>query len=234
MIHSECNPASRGTLSFEQIVEEVAHDVRNPLMIIGLSVQQLLGSTNDETSRARLRSIAAEVERIDTRLTRLSELRRALRPKRRVFDAGTLLKEVASLVSADCPSRGIQMECRTDDTPAWVEGDPESLKNALLDLVRNAIGAANKGGRLTLRALSGDPVILTISDDGPDMLPNLRAKIFSAFFTGPGHSPRHGLAEVKRIIDAQPGSSIEIECADEGGAVIKITLPRAGAKAAFA
>ena len=213
-----------------QIVAEITHDIKNPLLIIGTLARQLMPKAPDEKSLSRLNLIAEEVKRLESLLGEISDyyLLRPLKWER--FDMISLVQEICALVQQDCEDKKIQLECQTAKRAAWVEGDRDKWKQVYLNLVRNGMEALEKGGVFSLEArLIHRQVEVTIRDNGPGISPNIREEIFTPFFTTKEKGTGLGLPICKKIIEAHPGSSIEVASEEEKGTEVRLTMPRYGA-----
>lgn len=208
-----------------QLVAEITHEIKTPLVIVGGYAQQLIRSTQEEKSLGKLKIMAEEVRRLENLLHELSEyyLLKKLDFKR--FDMNSLLREVCSLTKPDCEEKNIQLECEIEAKPAWVEGDKDKLKQVLLNLLRNGMEAMEKGGNLSFQSTLGDQIEIRIADDGPGIPESQQAKIFTPFFTTKRKGMGLGLAICKKIIDSHPGSSIDLTSQEGKGTIFKITMP---------
>jgi len=209
-----------------QLVAEITHEIKNPLVMIGGFARQLLRSAGDEKSQSKLNVIAEEVQRLERLIL---ELREVYRPKNLVFEAidiTNLLEEIYGLIKEDCAKGNIELEFLKPKKPILIEGDPEKLKQVFLNLVRNAMEAMGAGGRLTLKPrLQADKVEVTITDNGPGISAEAQAKLFTPFFTTKSRGTGLGLCVSKRIIEDHPGSSLKLDSVEGKGTVAKIVLP---------
>jgi signal transduction histidine kinase len=209
-----------------QLVAEITHEIKNPLMMIGGFARQLMKSTQEAKSLSKLNIIAEEVQRLEELL---AELREYYLPKTlatELFDINDLLKEVYSLVKAYGTDKAVRVQLSTDQDSIPVEGDRNKLKQVFLNLAKNGIEALDKGGNLTIRSkLSGDVVEIAFSDDGAGIPRHLQEKIFTPFFTTKAQGSGLGLPVSKKIIDDHPGSSFTLESNEGKGTTVTIRLP---------
>ncbi len=211
-----------------QLVAEIVHEIRNPLMLIGGFTRQLKRVVKDRKSEAKLEIILQEVERLESLLTELKELYIPKEIEFSVFDINGLLKELYLLVADDCKNKNIEIHLNADADQALVEGDREKIKQVFLNLIKNAVEAQEKGGILRIESRKGEKYVdVLITDNGPGIPEEYREKVFSPFFTTKKYGTGLGLSISKRIIDQHPGCSISLISEQGGGATFKVSIPLA-------
>jgi len=148
-------------------------------------------------------------------------------------DVGEAVDEVLRLVQKELTAGGIEVERRIGEAPR-VLAEPGAIERTALNLVTNAIGAMDKGGRLTidLSARNGS-VNLRVVDNGCGMGPEVLSKAFEPFFStrsageeGVMRATGLGLAVSKRLVE-RCGGSIGIESAPGRGTTVTVSLPAA-------
>jgi signal transduction histidine kinase len=108
---------------------------------------------------------------------------------------------------------------------AWMRGDPDLLKQAVLNLVTNAMEAMKTGGQLSMRvAASGNQVTLEIADNGPGIPPEVRPKVFQLYFTTKERGSGIGLAMTYRAVQLHNGT-IEFESETGRGTTFLLQFP---------
>src|SRR5208282_2002348 len=103
---------------------------------------------------------------------------------------------------------GIKLTCEIPDQPTPVRGDPDMLKQAILNLVTNAFEAMKSGGgelRIAVES-GGDYVDLVVADNGPGIPPELREKVFQLYFTTKEKGSGIGLAMTYRAVQLHNGT----------------------------
>jgi signal transduction histidine kinase len=107
---------------------------------------------------------------------------------------------------------------------AWVDGF--QLKQAVLNLVLNALQATPAGGRVVLHTAEDEGrLVVAVTDDGEGMTPETREKAFTPFFTTREGGTGLGLPLVRRIVE-QHGGSVELSSRLGGGTTVALTFPR--------
>ncbi len=212
----------------------VAHEFNNILAIILGKTQLLLARTLDEPVRdglGRIEEAAWRAADVVRRLqgfaaTRLDEAPAPVDPKALVQDALTLTR---GLWKDEAEARGIRIEIVSDleDTPA-VLGSAAELREAVTNLVLNAIDAMPRGGRLSLATRQRDAgVEVAVTDTGEGMSEEVRRRVFDPFFST-RTPPRSGLglSVVHGIVTRHRGR-VEVASQEGRGTTVTVWLPAA-------
>jgi signal transduction histidine kinase len=188
----------------------LAHEVRNPLNSASLQLTLLERRLQRGDSPGQVLPIAeiikSEIDRLD-RLVRdfLSFSQpRAFEPN--AVDVRTLLSSLGELIAPTAEAASVTVATELPPTPLAIAGDPERLRQVLLNLTRNAFEALHgRGGHVVLRARpAGDAVEIDVEDDGPGFAEEL--PVFDAFFTTKEHGTGLGLSLVHRIVTDHGGT----------------------------
>ena len=210
-----------------QLVAEITHEIKNPLMMIGGFAQQLIRRRDDDNDLKKLNIIADEVRRLEGLIADLREFYLPKAIASGPVNVKALVNEVYALVKDDCGVKQIRTSLDIDEHAELVAGDAGRLKQVLLNLVKNSIEAMESGGDLSVQArLSGDQVEIIVADSGYGIPEADKDKIFSPFFTTKRHGTGLGLCISKRIIDEHEGGSFCVETEEGKGTKIKLSLPR--------
>jgi two-component system NtrC family sensor kinase len=191
-----------------KMAAHVTHEIRNPLSSIALNVELLeeeLADADGE-SRALLRAIKAEVER----LTALSEqyLSVARQQPLRLEDeeVGQLVREASDFMRRDLERHGVSITLDVEQNLPTVRADESQVKQALYNLIRNAREAMPGGGAIQVRvARRPGGVLVLVEDEGAGVDEETRARLFEPFFTTKTHGTGLGLAITRQIIEAHGG-----------------------------
>jgi PAS domain S-box-containing protein len=209
-----------------QLVAEITHEIKNPLIMIGGFARQLSRSDRDEKSRTKLIIITEEVQRLEKLVQELSEIYRPQKLSLEPIDINLLLTHIFSLSQEDCARLHIALHLDTPETPLWVQGDPGKLKQVFLNLVKNAMEAMEQGGEVKIQAeLASDRVDIKISDNGPGVQTKDQDKLFTPFFTTKRRGTGLGLSVSKRIIENHPGGTLTLDSWEGKGTTVSISLP---------
>lgn len=209
-----------------QMVAEITHEIKNPLMMIGGFAQQLMRETDDEKNLKKLNIITEEIRRLERLLADLKEFYQVRTIVSEPVDIKGLLEKVFSLVQEECERHNIQTQVTLDERALTVLGDRGRLEQVFLNLVKNAIEAMERGGKISIQSrLSGDKVEIMVTDEGCGISEQDRDKVFSPFFTTKKHGTGLGLCISKRIIEDHRGSSFSLKSEEGKGTTFKIRLP---------
>lgn len=211
-----------------ELAAVVAHEVRNPLGVIFNSLGALRRHVRQEGDAPMLLQIVGEeADRLNRMVGDLLDFARPSKPSIRPEPIAHLLEEVlAAAVTPETAQLTVVDEVEEGLPPVPV--DARQLRQALLNVVQNAIQAMPGGGKLTVRARrDGGALQIEIADSGPGIPPHLREKIFEPFYTTRATGTGLGLAVVRRVAADHRGT-VSVEEAAGGGAAFVIRLPLDG------
>jgi signal transduction histidine kinase len=214
----------------------VAHEVRNPLMIIKASLRTLRRDASHvpEASQAVL-DIEEEVARLNGLVNEVLDYARPIRFDLATADLNALCRDAATAATAGQSVAPVTL--RTDPTVGEVVTDPERLRSVLVNVLTNARDAVqgqrghNRDGHslpdveLSTSRLSPELVRIRVADCGKGIAPEHLAHIFDPFFTTKRTGSGLGLAIAKNIVEGL-GGTIAITSEPDRGTDVQITLPR--------
>lgn len=210
------------------VTKGVAHEVKNPLNSMRLWLENLKESlpVGEGTSRQAVTVLDSEIKRLDSVVKRFLDFMRPAELRRQETHLDQLLDEVVAITRPQMERAGVLSEIRCMPVPA-LHVDQALLKQALLNLVYNAIDAMPKGGRLTLAVEPrNDAVEISVSDTGVGIKPELRARVFQLFFTTRPGGSGIGLASAYKTVRLHEGS-IDFASEEGRGTTFRIELPLA-------
>jgi two-component system sensor kinase FixL len=209
-----------------QVVAEISHEIKNPLMMIGGFARQLAREITDEKSVSKLNIVVTEVARLENLLSELRDLYSPRPLDRAEMDINEVLREIYELVREDCERRNIQVKLRTDVSEVVVSGDREKLKQVFLNFLKNAVEAIERDGLIVLSStVKGKEVEINISDNGCGIPQEQRERIFTPFFTTKKQGTGLGLSISKSILESHPGCSLGFESEKGRGTTFKVNMP---------
>ena len=217
----------------EQFVADASHQLRSPLTALRLRIENLQHD-GDAATASELEDALAEVDRLSRLVNGLLALARAERAahERAPQDVGALVDERADAWRPAAAERGVVLRA---DGPAGLMAlaAPGALEQILDNLIANALDVAPAGSAVTLRAEGRDGgAEVSVTDAGPGMAPEDRARAFDRFWRGREDRPGSGLglAIVKSLVEADEGT-VRLEEPSGGGlrAVVALRAPRRAA-----
>ena len=137
-------------------------------------------------------------------------------------ELGSVVREVFDRARR---ATSVRLDLRLDPEPFVVRADPQQLRQVLANLFTNSIQALEAAGHIRVRAeRRPDRDVLTVSDDGPGVAPEVRERLFEPLVTTKAKGTGLGLAICRQILERH-GGTIEI-APSSGGACFEIHLPR--------
>jgi len=236
IIHDITNlrKAERVTLQAEKLaaagrlVRTLAHEVRNPLNNITLSVEQLLQDVRDDSMQLYLDMIQRNSKRISDLISELLNTSKPTEIKLDEFILQTILDDVISSAIDRLTLKRIRLQISYPDEFLEIKADKEKLKIALLNIVINAIEAMEEEtGNLSI-SLTHLPnqAILRIADNGCGISEENISRLFEPYFTQKRNGVGLGLAFTLNILQAHK-ASIEVSSVLGKGTTFTIIFPLA-------
>jgi PAS domain S-box-containing protein len=208
-----------------QLVAEIAHEIKNPLMMIGGFARQLLHTEEKKDRLKKLTIISEQSERLEKLLSELREYYVPRNNATETVDIREVLKKVYSLVKDQCEKKKIHTELFMDGNQLMVNGDPNKLEQVFLNVIKNSIEAMSTGGNLSVRAgVLKDKVEITIEDDGCGIPAEHMDKILDCFFTTKSYGTGLGLCLSKKYVDDHEGSFFRILSTEGKGTSVHVGL----------
>ncbi|MEI7816423.1 MAG: ATP-binding protein [Desulfuromonadales bacterium] len=213
-----------------EMVASLAHELKNPLIVIGGFAGRLIKSLSSSTREYNYaETIFSEVSRLEKMLAEILAFSRKPTICFTACDLEDIVQDCLSCCTTTFEDHNIKVLLSADDRPWVVMGDSHQLKQVFLNLILNACDVMPEGGRLTLtlKKVLKDKKTVTVTcvDTGGGIAKEILPKIFNPFFTTKHHGTGLGLAIVNRIILNHLGS-IEV-CNTGSGAAFTLTMPLA-------
>lgn len=220
-------------LSMSEIAVSIAHELNQPMT--ALVTHAYACREWAASSPPNLEKVSATAEKIVQESTRASAVVKRVRslfssdePVRVPTDLNKLIQDSARLLRDDAARHGVRIELDLDHELPEIEMDPVQIQQVVLNLAKNAIEAMAGSRRerilevATLRT-SESEVVVTVSDTGPGIAPEVAANIFEPFFSTKKNGTGIGLAICRSIIEAHSG---RIAAQDNacGGAILQFTV----------
>ncbi len=209
------------------LLAEVAHELRNPLVSIKTFLQLLPDRVDEPEFRTRfLGVVAEELRRMERLLDSVIAHARPPATDGSAAPVAPVLHDVAQLLRYRAAQLEITIEVEAEATLPDVDMGEDALRQVVLNLVLNALDATPEGGAIRLRAMSTDEgVEIAVEDEGPGVPESQRGRIFEPFFsTHPERPGGLGLSISQRMVE-EAGGRIALSDRPGGGAVFRLLLP---------
>lgn len=204
----------------------LAHEIKNPLMVIGGYARQVREHLGDDPAQNRqdLDLIIDKVQELETLLAETGSYAQLAEPRKLPGDLNALLQEACHLMEPKFKQRGVELKLELAEALPQVAFDPTHLHQVALNLLKNALEAMPRGGTLTVASRhQADRVLVDIRDTGEGMTPEVLEKSLHAFFsTKPGGSGL-GLAICQKVMEAH-GGDISIASTPGRGTTVTLTF----------
>jgi signal transduction histidine kinase len=201
----------------------LAHETRNPLNIIrGLA--QMISRREDAPPevREKTRGIIAETDKVTAQLNEFINYSRPREVHRSNLALSSIINEVVRALTFDLEEKQVKLDVKGE--VLTIEADEQLLRQALFNLILNAIQAVDGDGHIEVftQKRNGAEGILEVRDNGPGVPSGQREEIFKPYFTMQKHGTGLGLAVVQQIVLAHDW---EIQCLqnEPRGAVFRIS-----------
>jgi signal transduction histidine kinase len=207
----------------EQMGAQLSHELKNPLQAIGILVQLSARDACDPEARERLQVAQAEVERMDSIIKEYLSFSRPfdkLQPRKVAL--GAMADEVIAVLEARASAAGVLLR-RSGETHA--EADTRRLREALHNLISNALDACTRGGRVEVEISERDGgARIVVRDSGRGMSRDVLQRLGTAFFTTRPEGTGLGVA-MARAVFTQHGGELVYESEEGRGTTATGTLP---------
>src|ERR1035437_1250423 len=225
-INRELQTADRLS-AISRITSGVAHEVKNPLNAILLHVEVARSklSRGDTDVAEQMEIISREILRLDRVVRTFLDFTRPVELQLDNVPMQDLVREIVDLARPQAAAANIRVSVRQEAGGVEVRVDRDLLKQAMLNVVFNAMQAMPEGGELRFEAsASEDTAELRISDTGTGIPPELREKIFRLYFSTKKEGSGIGLAMTFRIVQLHDGT-IDFPSEPGKGTTFLIRLP---------
>lgn len=216
-----------------KMAAQVAHEIRNPLSSIGLNVELLA----DEIRRSKIgtreevkglfTSILSEIDRLNTVIEEYLQFARLPHEDRTVHSLTDLLTDVLGLMEREAINQGICLIRQLTGSSLGVFMDEKQIRQAMINIIRNAFQAMPQGGGLEVEAApQGNMAEVRLRDTGIGIPEEQLPLVFHPFFTTKPMGTGLGLTYAQQVIQEHQGS-IALESICGGGTTVTFRLPLA-------
>lgn len=186
-----------------RVVAGIAHEVRNPITGIKLTLEGLLRRDLDAQTTEDVSVCIDEIGRLNRLVGSLLLVARAGADRKSPLDLGLLVEQRIRQARGLAELRGVAIE---RSGGCWVDANADSLGRVLDNLIRNAIEASPPGGTVRVRIEPGETEVrIVVEDDGPGIPPDCEEQLFEPFFTLKPNGTGLGLFLSRALVVSQGG-----------------------------
>lgn len=195
---------ARHLRDLSQAAAGLAHETRNPLGLIRGWTQRLAQSNLPAEQQEQAHAVIEECDRVAARINQFLAFAKPSEPKLQAVNVEQLVKELTVLLEPDVETKGLTLEVSLSKTASVVRADREMLRQALFNLVWNAIHFTPEKGKVEIAVRKGEDetVRMEVADRGPGVPRENAAQLFTPYFTTRSNGTGLGLAIVRRIATA--------------------------------
>lgn len=209
-----------------KLASGLAHEIRNPLNSIRLTVQLLEHRLKTNSIRPEdLATVRAEVDRMSLLLNDLLDLRRSRQPKVSVQPILPVLQHCTSLIERQAEMQGATIRLEATDGDGCALFDSQQLTQAVFNLLLNALEVSPHGSSIYIRPLASEAAMeVEVQDEGPGLSKDQQEHLFEAFYTTKLNGTGLGLALSRELLRSQGGDLLYRP--GDRGAIFVIRLSR--------
>ena len=203
----------------------IAHEVKNPLGIIKSSVDMFKKESGGETAEMMVAYIEDEVHRLNRLIEDFLLFARPAVPNFREIDLNEMLRERVERFRFQLNGDPIEVQDNIPAEPLYAAVDPDLLRRAIQNVMKNAREATEPAGVIRVSAaVEGTEWVVRVADQGGGIPPENLERVFDPFFTTRTKGTGLGLAFCAQVLSAHAGR-IEVTNLDAGGACFSVRLP---------
>ena len=213
--------------SLGRMAATVAHEIKNPLSAIKSIAQVMREDENLNDDYARdLNLIVGETDRLSQSVTQLLSFARRESPAEQALGTEELVRSVIDLFQAQAREHGISLSCDVRSDPHLPGKCVSAVRDALSNLLLNALQATTRGGKVSLSAsVDKAELVIGVQDTGPGVPNELREQIWEPFFTTRQRGTGLGLAIVRKRVQEVGGSASLATFQNGHGALFLLRVP---------
>ena len=226
-----------------QMAAQVAHEVKNPLSAIKSIAQVMREEQSLSGYEQDLSLIVSEIDRLNRTVSQLLAFSRPSHADTRPVQLSELLATTVTLAGGEAKERGLDLKIESITDVTLTAAQAGALREALSNLVLNAVQSTEAGGEVRIRAEvqteAPDPrfrpaetapakLTLSVTDNGPGIPPDARQRVFEPFYSTKSRGTGLGLAIVQRRV-VELGGSVELisPVEDDHGTCFRLIVPLA-------
>lgn len=212
-----------------QLAKSMAHEIRNPLNFINLSIDHLknkyspLEVKEKEAFESLINSIKHEIHRLNKLVGNFLDYGKPLKLNLKRININDMINEIISIIQAKAEKDRININVNLGKVPE-ISVDPELIRTSIFNIILNAFQAISSEGTITIKTTKSDnKILITIEDTGIGVSKENLQKIFDPFFTTKSSGLGLGLPMAKRVVE-EHGGKIFFDSVEGKGSIVTITL----------
>mgnify|MGYP001615008768 CR=1 FL=1 len=205
----------------------VAHEIKNPLNAITVHLEILRAKLGEQGAAVgpEIETISREITRLDRVVKTFLDFARPIELRMQDLEMVGLVREIITLVEPASARQQIRVQLQAEPEAVFLRGDHDLLKQAVLNVVVNAVEAMEEGGRLEVQVRRvTDECLVTIADDGAGIPAGIQDKIFNLYFSTKGKGSGIGLAVTFRVVQLH-GGTIDFVSEPGKGTTFRLRFP---------
>lgn len=223
---------SERELAWQQMARQVAHEIKNPLTPMKLSIQHLQRATHDNHPRLKdltqrvARTLIEQIDTLSNIANEFSNFAKMPKPNNKLINLRTIVEDVFNLYE---DTKTVSMNCHLPETEVFVFADKRQLIRVFNNLIKNAIQSIpeEREGRVNINMRqNSETVLVAVTDNGCGISESKREKVFAPNFTTKNSGMGLGLAMSRNIIEMAQGN-IWFESVEDEGTTFFVKLPLA-------
>ena len=223
--------ASERVAAWQEVARRVAHEIKNPLTPIRMSLETLLAASQRQQLDGKFQqlfkdsanAVLEEVDRLKRIVDEFSQFARLPKPELKPLNLSEAVKQIMALYA---DRNGLSYSVNIAEA-LHVSGDRDQLTQVLVNLLKNAEEAMS-GSSGTIRVSvtqNATLIVIAVQDEGPGIPPDLKARLFEPYVTTKAHGTGLGLAIASRIVQ-EHGGTLTVHDVEPRGARFEMALPR--------
>ena len=216
--------------AWREMARQVAHEIKNPLTPMKLSLQYLQKAITNKSDNINeltanvAQTLVEQIDHLNQIAGEFSQFANIGNPRNEVFDLHELLRSLTQLYAAE---ENLQMDWKPVSTEVFINADRTHINRLFTNLLQNALQSVGEGdiARIEIEEqFSDDKVLVKLKDNGTGIAEDMRSKIFTPNFTTKTSGTGLGLAMCKGIVE-QAGGNIWFETKTGEGSTFFVSLP---------
>ncbi|HID96785.1 MAG TPA: HAMP domain-containing histidine kinase [Thermodesulfobacteriaceae bacterium] len=206
-----------------ELALSVAHDIRNPVMVIGGLIRRMIKKLPDDApERKNLETVLNFAVRLEQLVARFEGLHKEMSLSFSAQELNSLVDEAIDIVKPEADKEEIQIIFNRAHKALWFKGSRHLIKIAIVHILRNAIEACSTGNTiLVTNGLCDKGISVQVQDNGPGIPEAVLKHVFDAFYGTKEKGTGLGLSMVRQIIEEHRGT-IDIKSREGKGTLVTI------------